>query len=59
MPFATNQGIQLAYDVSGAGADLSLIAGTSADAAYVAAGRFAFQRIAANSGAPWARRKKK
>jgi len=31
MPFATNHGVKLAYDVSGSGPDLLLIAGTSAD----------------------------
>ncbi|MBS7702989.1 alpha/beta fold hydrolase [Chelatococcus asaccharovorans] len=31
MPFVTNHGVQLAYDVSGNGPDLLLIAGTSAD----------------------------
>ncbi|WP_448044271.1 alpha/beta fold hydrolase [Bradyrhizobium liaoningense] len=31
MPFATNKAVHLAYDVSGSGPDLLLIAGTSAD----------------------------
>ena len=33
MAFATNRNLQLAYDVIGAGPDLLLIAGTSADRA--------------------------